>query len=129
MLRAATPDDRDELIALAQAEDATWAPEATPVSADEAGEILDAFPTGAVVERDARIVGLGALGEAGDTLLLTDPAVSDTGAVLDALVGWLTERGATAIDTYGNDTGRIAWLEAHGFAHTRSSFDLDRPLD
>jgi ribosomal protein S18 acetylase RimI-like enzyme len=124
MLRDATPDDRPNLIALALAEDAAWAPGAARVSTEEAGEVLDAFPGGAVWERDGRVAGYAGLGEAGDTLLLVHPEEPD--AALDALVGWLAGRGATAIDTYGSDAGRVAWLEAHGYAHARSSFDLDR---
>jgi ribosomal protein S18 acetylase RimI-like enzyme len=128
MLRPATPDDRDELIALGLAEDAAWAPDATPVSAEEVGELLDAFPGGAAWEAAGRIAGYAAIGEGGESLLLTDPALDDD-AALDALVDWLVAQGAGSIDTYGNDARRVAWLEAHGYAHARSSFDLDRPLE
>src|SRR4051812_35032394 len=102
MLRPATPDDRDALIALGLAEDAAWAPDAAPVSREEVGELLDDFPPGAVWERGGRIAGYAAASERGESLLLTDPADGDDTA-LDALVDWLVQHGAASVDTYGND--------------------------
>jgi ribosomal protein S18 acetylase RimI-like enzyme len=51
------------------------------------------------------------------------------GAPLDALVGWLGERGHHEVDTYAADARRIGWLEARGFTHRRSAFDLARGVD
>jgi hypothetical protein len=47
MLRAATPADRPDLIALALAEDAAWSG-AAAVSADEVGEYVDSYGPGVV---------------------------------------------------------------------------------
>ena len=127
MLRPATPADRPDLIALALAEDAAWsgAPE---VSAEEAGEFVDQHGPGVVFARDGRVAGYAAVGEGGTTILLVDPA-DDPGPALDALVAWLGERGHHELDAYASDARRIAWLEAHGFTHRRSSFDLHRGID
>jgi ribosomal protein S18 acetylase RimI-like enzyme len=127
MLRPATPADRADLIALALAEDAAWsgAPE---VSAEEAGEFIDDRGHGVVFERDGRVAGYAAVGEGGGTTMLADPH-GPPGPALEALVAWLGERGRHQVDTYAGDTRRIAWLEAHGFTHRRSSFDLRRGID
>ena len=127
MLRRATPADRPDLIALALAEDAAWSA-APPVSADEAGEVIDRHRPGVIFERDRRVAGFAAVGEGGGTLVLTDPG-DDPGHALEALVAWLGEQGRDEVDTYARDARRIAWLEAHGFTHRRSYFDLDRGID
>jgi ribosomal protein S18 acetylase RimI-like enzyme len=127
MLRPATPADRPDLIALALAEDAAWsgAPE---VSAEEAGEFIDDHGSVVIFERDGRVAGYAAVGEGGGTMLLADPS-ADPGPALEALVAWLGKRGGHEVDTYAGDARRIAWLEAHGFTHRRSSFDLQRGID
>ena len=126
MLRPATPVDRPDLIALALAEDAAWsgAPE---VSAAEAGELIDRYRPGVIFERDGRVAGFAAVDEGGQTILLVDPG--DAVAPLEALVAWLGERGHHQVDTYAADARRIAWLEANGFTHRRSAFDLIRGID
>ena len=126
MLRPATPADRDAVIALALAEDAAWSG-ASPVSAEEAGEFLDGFAPGCVFTRDGEVTGYAAVGEGGHTMLLADPG--DALPAVEALVGWLGERGRHEVDAYAADAGRIGWLEAHGFTHVRSSFDLQRGVD
>jgi len=70
------------------------------------------------------VAGYAAVDEGGGTLLLADP--DDPVSPLEALVGWLGERGHHEVDTYAADARRIAWLEAHGFTHRRSAFDLVR---
>ena len=126
MLRPATPADRPDLIALALAEDAAWsgAPE---VSAAEAGELIDRYRPGVIFERDGRVAGFAAVDEGGQTILLVDPG--DAVAPLEALVAWLGDRGHHEVDTYASDARRIAWLEANGFTHRRSLFDLQRGID
>ena len=126
MLRPATPADRPDLIALALAEDAAWSgvPE---VSAEEAGELIDRYRPGVIFERDGRVAGYAAVDEGGGTILLADPG--DPVAPLEALVAWLGERGHHEVDTYAADARRIEWLEAHGFVHRRSAFDLVRAID
>jgi ribosomal protein S18 acetylase RimI-like enzyme len=129
MLRPATPADRSALIALALAEDAAWSGAgAGDVSEEETGEYIDGYEPGAVFEHDGRVIGYAAADEAGKTMLLLDPG-ADYGPALDALAGWFAERGLHQVDTYAGDTERIAWFEAHGFAHLRSSFDLERDVD
>ena len=63
----------------------------------------------------------------------TDDAAVDPGdgpePALEALVAWLGERGHHKVDSYGRDARRIAWLEANGFTHRRSFFDLQRGID
>jgi ribosomal protein S18 acetylase RimI-like enzyme len=127
MLRPATPTDRPNLIALALAEDAAWSG-GPAVSTEEAGEFIDQHGRGVVFERDGRVAGYAAVSEGGATIVLADPD-SDPGPALEALVAWLGERGHHEVDTYAADLRRIAWLEAHGFTHTRSSFDLDRGIN
>ncbi|UGS38037.1 GNAT family N-acetyltransferase [Capillimicrobium parvum] len=127
MLRPATPGDRPQLIALALAEDAAWSG-APAVSAEEAGELIDPFGRGVVLDRDGRLAGHAACGEGGEAILLVDPA-DDPGPALEALVAWLGERGHHEVVTYARDTRRIAWLEANGFTHRHSAFDLQRGID
>jgi ribosomal protein S18 acetylase RimI-like enzyme len=126
MLRPATPADRPAVIALALAEDDAWsgAPE---VSAEETGEFIDHQGPGVVLERDGRVAGYAAVGEDGGTVLLADPG--DPAPALAALTTWLGEHGGREVDAYAGDAPRIAWLEAHGFAHRRSAFDLHRDID
>ena len=127
MLRPATPADRPQLIALALAEDAAWSG-AAEVSAEEAGEVLDRYGPGVIFERDGRAAGYAATGEGGGSTLLIDPGV-DPDPVLETLVVWLGERGHHEVETYARDARRIAWLEANGFSHQRSAFDLQRGID
>ena len=97
------------------------------MSAEEAGEYIDHHEPGMVFEREGRVAGYAAVGEGGGTMLLADPA--DPEPALEALVAWLGERGHHEVDTYAADVRRIAWLQARGFAHRRSSFDLERGID
>lgn len=126
MLRPATPSDRADLIALVLAEDAAFSG-APAVSAEEAGEYIDHHEPGAIFECDGRVAGYAAVGAGGATMLLADPA--DPEPALEALVAWLGERGHHEVDTYAADVRRIAWLQARGFTHRRSSFDLERGID
>jgi ribosomal protein S18 acetylase RimI-like enzyme len=126
MLRPATPADRPNLIALALAEDAAWS-DGPEVSAEEAGELIDHHGPGVIFERDGRVAGYAAVDEGGKTIVLADPG--DSEPVLEALVAWLGERGRDEVDTYAGDARRIAWLEAHGFIHRHSTFDLQRGIE
>jgi ribosomal protein S18 acetylase RimI-like enzyme len=130
MLRAATPADRAALIALLRAEDLAWTGE-DALSDEELGDVIDRFPEALVrVDGDAgRIVGLGAVSEAGGTLLVLDPG-ADPAALLPELVDWIEARGgAHELHGYAADAARLAWFEAHGFPYTRSLYDLVRPAD
>ena len=127
MIRPATPEDRPALVALGLAEDAAWSG-APAVSAEEVGEFLDSCAPGVIFERDGRVAGYAAAGEGGRTVLLVDPG-DDPEPALEALVAWLGERGHHQVDSYGRDARRIAWLEANGFAHPGSFFDLRRGID
>lgn len=127
MLRRAVPADRPALIALGLAEDAAWSG-APAVSDEEVGEYIDAFERGVIFERDGRIAGYAAAGESGRSVVLVDPG-DDPEPVLEALAGWLGERGRHEVGSYGRDARRIAWLEANGFTYRRSHFDLRRGVD
>jgi ribosomal protein S18 acetylase RimI-like enzyme len=127
MLRPATPADRPDVIALALAEDAAWSG-APAVSAEEVGEFVDSCGPGVIVERDGRVAGYAAAGEGAETILLVDPG-DGPGPALEALVAWLGERGHHEVDSYARDARRIAWLEANGFIHRRSFFDLQRGIN
>jgi ribosomal protein S18 acetylase RimI-like enzyme len=127
MLRPATRADRPALVALGLAEDAAWSG-ATAVSGEEVGEFIDSCRPGMVFERDGRVAGYAAAGEGDQTILLVDPDESPEPA-LAALVAWLGEHGHHEVTGYGRDLARIAWLEAHGFTHRRSFFDLQRGTD
>ncbi len=126
MLRLAMPADRPDLIALALAEEVAWSGVAE-VAAEETGELIDRFRPGVIFERDGRVAGYAAVDEGGATILLADPG--DPVPPLEALVAWLGERGHHQVDTYAGDARRIAWLEARGFTHRRSAFDLVRGID
>lgn len=127
MLRPATPADHPDLVALALAEDAAFTG-GPPVSADEAAEFIDRHGRGVIFERDARVAGYAAVGDGGGTTLLVDPG-DDPGPALEALAAWLVEQGQREVDAYAADVRRIAWLEARGFTHRRSFFDLHRGVD
>jgi ribosomal protein S18 acetylase RimI-like enzyme len=127
MIRPATPADRPALLALALAEDAAWSG-APAVSDEEVGEFIDSYEPGVIFERDGRVAGHAAAGEGGRTVLLVDPG-ADPEPALEALVAWLGERGYHEVVSYGRDARRIAWLEANGFTHRRSFFDLQRGID
>ena len=127
MIRRATPADRPALVALALAEDAAWSG-APAVSLEEVGEHIDSCELGVIFERDGRVAGYAAAGEGGRTILLVDPGDGPEPA-LEALVAWLGEHGHHEVDSYGRDARRIAWLEASGFTHRRSFFDLQRGID
>ena len=127
MVRPATPADRPALIGLGQAEDAAWSG-APAVSVEEVEEFIDSCEPGVIFEREGRVAGYAAAGEGGRTVLLIDPD-DDPEPALEALVAWLGERGHHELDGYGRDTRRIAWLEANGFTHRRSFFDLQRGID
>jgi len=127
MLRPATSADRPDLIALALAEDAAWS-DAPAVSAEEVGEFVDSCGPGVVFVRDRRVAGYAAAGEDEKAILLVDPG-DDPAPALEALVAWLGERGHHRVDSYARDARRIAWLEANGFVHRRSFFDLQRGIE
>jgi ribosomal protein S18 acetylase RimI-like enzyme len=127
MIRRATSADRPALVALALAEDAAWSG-APAVSFEEVGEFIDSCEPGVIFERDGRVAGYAAVGEGGRTILLVDPGDGPEPALV-ALVAWLGERGHHEVDCYGRDARRIAWLEANGFTHRRSFFDLQRGTD
>ena len=127
MIRPATPADRPALVALGLAEDAAWSG-APAVSAEEVGEFIDGCEPGMVFEREGRAAGYAAAGEGGRTVLLVDPG-DDPEPALEVLVAWLGERGRHEIDSYGRDARRIAWLEANGYTHRRSFFDLQRGIE
>jgi ribosomal protein S18 acetylase RimI-like enzyme len=127
MLRPARPADRPDVIALGLAEDAAWSG-AHAVSADEVGEFVDSCGLGVIFERDGRVAGYAAAGEGEETILLVDPGDGPEPA-LEALIAWLGERGHHSVDSYARDARRIAWLEANGFTHLRSSFDLHRDIN
>jgi ribosomal protein S18 acetylase RimI-like enzyme len=127
MIRPATPADRPALVTLGLAEDAAWSG-APAVSAEEVGEFIDSGELGVIFERDGRVAGYAAAGGGGRTILLVDPG-DDPQPALEALVAWLGERGHHELDSYGRDVRRIAWLEANGFTHRRSFFDLQRGID
>ena len=124
-LRPATPEDRPVAIALGLAEDAAWSG-AEPVSEEEAAEFVDSYEPGVVFELEGRVAGYAGTREGG-ALLLADPAVALP--AVEALVAWLGERGHRRIETYERDTERIAWLEAHGYRHLHSAFDLHRDVE
>lgn len=127
MLRRATPDDRPALIALGLAEDAAWSG-APAVSDEEVGEFIDSCEPGVIYERDGRVAGYAAAGEGGRSILLVDPG-DDPQPALEELVAWLGGRDRHEVTGYGRDARRIAWLEANGFTHRRSFFDLQRGVD
>jgi ribosomal protein S18 acetylase RimI-like enzyme len=97
------------------------------VSAEEAGEFVDGFGPGVIFERDGRVAGYAAAGAGTASVLLVDPGDGPEPA-LEALVAWLGERDHDEVDSYARDARRIAWLEANGFTHRRSFFDLQRAV-
>lgn len=58
----------------------------------------------------------------GEAVVFFDPA--DPDPPLEAVFGWVDERGANHIELQPADTARIAHLAAHGWTHARSVLDL-----
>lgn len=127
-LRSANDADRDAVLALGVAEEATWFDEAE-ISAEEVGEWIDeegGVAQGVVaVDDDGRVRGFASTGRH-EPVLLADPSL--TNALADVLLPWLHERRAVAkLTTFAGDTARLTAFERHGLRHQRSSFTLARP--
>jgi mycothiol synthase len=78
---------------------------------------------------DGEVVGVGLLVGHGHTTLAVDPSTPRAGAVLLALVEWLSSNGGAQFDAPSQDGERLAQLASLGFIPTRSSFELERPSD
>jgi GNAT superfamily N-acetyltransferase len=123
VLRPATTADTDAVITLASDEEAAWfgVPES---SREEIAHYLS-FNGGVesgVVYDDGRIRAGALVTSIKEAVVLFDPA--DPDPPLDAVFGWVQDQGAEHVEVQPVETRRIAWLEAHGWRHSRSVFDL-----
>ncbi|MGB0113205.1 MAG: N-acetyltransferase [Ilumatobacteraceae bacterium] len=130
--------DLESLVAVAAAQDTAWfgAPE---VDADDLQMLVDraiaecgSLGAGARVAVDdatGAVVGVALLVGHGHTEFLIDPAAVHAHTALRLLLDWLLESGAADFETPVQDTARVAALLDHGLVPTRSSFDLERPVD
>ncbi|MDQ1614808.1 MAG: mycothiol synthase, partial [Actinomycetota bacterium] len=139
--RAATDDDLPALVALQQSWDTRWfgAPEHDESEVRESLARVDPREQRSVV-----VFAGGRLAGAGwwwgdDTTLLADPTAllvdptallvdptADTTTIHDELVSWLVTSGSGHAEALSRDTSLRAALEAHGWEHWLSQFELLR---
>jgi ribosomal protein S18 acetylase RimI-like enzyme len=128
VLRPATEDDRDQVLAMARAEDIAWfgEPQFTP---EEMGEFLDhvgGMAAGVVaVDDSGQVHGYAGVGAVQESLLVVDPA--DANPPYAELIDWIRDRGAASLNAYSNDLPRLDALEQGGWRHAFSNFELARP--
>lgn len=127
MLRPATDNDRDQVLAMARAEDVAWfgAPQFTPEEMGEFLEHLGGMSAGVVVDDKARLHGFAAVGAVQESLLVVDPA--DPDPPYADLLDWIRARGAASLNAYAGDPPRLTALEQGGWRHAFSNFELERP--
>jgi ribosomal protein S18 acetylase RimI-like enzyme len=125
MLRPTTPADLDAVITLGHREEISWFGEGD-CSRGEIAAFLDSldFASGEVFEAGGSIRGFALVELGSRGVLFLDPA--DPEPPYELLVRRLVERGATSLQVSTRDTRGISWLEANGWTHVRSAFDLSR---
>jgi ribosomal protein S18 acetylase RimI-like enzyme len=128
LLRSATDEDREDVLALGVAEEVAWWGTAE-VSAAEVGEWIDdegGVAAGVVaVDDDGRVRGFASTGRS-EAVFLAEPSRTDE--VTDVLLPWLRDqRDVVEVFTFTGDAARVTALERHGLRHLRSAFSLVRP--
>jgi ribosomal protein S18 acetylase RimI-like enzyme len=128
VLRPATEDDRDQVLAMARAEDIAWfgEPQFTP---EEMGEFLDhlgGMAAGVVaVDDTGQVHGYAGVGAVQESILVVHP--SDEDPPYAELIDWIRDNGAASLNVYSKDDTRLAALERAGWRHAFSNFELARP--
>jgi GNAT superfamily N-acetyltransferase len=124
-LRETGPDDVPALTELQRRYDVAWfgAPEHDE---DEVREGLALSQANCVVDDGERLIGAG--GRSGtESSLVVDPG-ADVDAALGLLLPWLAEGGALETEVLDRDQRMRTALEVAGWRHTRSIFELLRPV-
>jgi mycothiol synthase len=132
--RPLTVDDVDRMLELATACDRAWwgQPETERDEVEQrlqlAGDLQ--HRTRGVVAGD-RLVAYAVRFGSHDTDVVLPPGLDPSARPLveDALLGWVREVGADAIEAPGQDAALLAAYARYGFAPTSSSFELERPAD
>lgn len=128
-VRAATPDDLPALVQLQRRFDLAWFG-VVEQNEDEVRETWQRVDP--LIDNSRVVLGEGKViaaawrwGAAAD--LLVDPG-TDPRAAADELLPWLAAGPPVAVEALHQDERMRAALAAHGWQHTRSSFDLLRPV-
>jgi ribosomal protein S18 acetylase RimI-like enzyme len=127
--RPATRDDLAALVDLQARVDLAWFG-AVEQDEDEVREFLDRIDDlqhrSRVVLDDGRLVA-AAFWEPNDAQLLVDPDIAPQ-AVHAELIAWFARRPTAKVVALARDEALRAALVERGWTHTRSSFDLLRPV-
>ena len=124
VLRPATTADTDAVVTLAYDEETAWFG-VSESSREEIAHYLrfsGGVESGVVFDDGGRIRACALVTSVHEAVVFFDPA--DPEPPFAAVFGWVQEQGAQHIELQPADTGRIGWLEAHGWGHSRSVFDL-----
>jgi mycothiol synthase len=132
--RPLTVDDVDRMLELATACDRAWwgQPETERDEVEQRLQLAGDLEHGScgVVAGD-RLVAYAVRFGSHDTDVVLPPDLDPSARpqVEDALLGWVREVGADAIEAPGQDAALLAAYARHGFEPTSSSFELERPAD
>ncbi len=126
MLRPATTADLESVVTLAVDEEAAWfgVPESSREEIAHYLRFSGGVESGVVFD-DGRIRGCALVTSIHEAVVFFDPA--DPDPPFAAVFAWVHAQGATHLELQPADTARIAWLEAHGWTHSRSVIDLEMP--
>ncbi len=128
-VRSATPDDIPALVDLQRRFDVAWfgVPEQGEDEVRESWDRIDPLTENSrLIFTDGRLVA-SAWRWGAATDLLVDPDI-DPSAVYDDLLVWFAAGPAVVIEALHQDERLRAALTARGWQHTRSGFDLLRPV-
>lgn len=124
MLRAATTADADAVVTLAHDEETAWFG-VSESSREEIAHYLrfsGGVESGVVFDDGGRIRACALVTSVREAVVFFDPA--DPDPPLAPVFDWVQQQGAQHVELQPTESGRIAWLKAHGWSHERSVFDL-----
>lgn len=126
MLRPATSADTEAVITLAYDEEVAWfgVPESSREEIAHYLQFNGGVESGVVFDCPAagRIRACAMVTSISEAVVFFDPV--DPDPPFEAVFAWVHDRSANHIELQPADTARIAWLDAHGWSHLRSVFDL-----
>jgi ribosomal protein S18 acetylase RimI-like enzyme len=124
-LRPATDADLPEIAALQRVVDVAWFGSAEHDDAEvrEEFELADAA---CVLHERERLIACGLRHRTGSSVIV-DPT-ADVAAAHTLLLPWLAEVSAPEVEVLDRDRALRAALEGAGWRHTRSAFELHRPV-
>ena len=130
LTRAAEPADVPLAAALCARSDTAWfgAPEHDKQEIGEFFELVDDFETGSRMFFDGERLIAVALHNATDAWFVTDPDQDVTRHVADDLIAWYSGFAEPKMEALDRDSALRAALEARGWRHHRSSFELIREV-